>query len=254
MKVRCALVEDSLAEACPLPRSRSSASTCLRESRGRSLTTAFALRPLAHPTELLVRPPRRPAHRPSTCVPARRTTHPPTCSRDSFVAWRTTTPSWPAAHEDAGASTLLGQMQEIAVAGAERGNLNYCQCDKLALVLSRRSARGAAMTATISTQQEWFSNYVSATMSVLGVHAPDRDGDLPVQGSTSRGWVRVQTDEPWGVRVFACAAYGVQAKVAVLKEINAVNLAVRGARVVLDKDGYVWVEYLLFADAVNTDN
>jgi hypothetical protein len=110
------------------------------------------------------------------------------------------------------------------------------------------------MTATITTQQEWFSNYVSATMSVLGVHAPDADGDLPVQGSTSRGWVRIQTDEPWGVRVFACAAYGVPAKVAVLKEINAVNLAVRGARVVLDKDGYVWVEYLLFADAVNTDN
>src|SRR3954451_3398198 len=245
MKVRCALVEDSLAEACPLPRSRSSASTCLRESRGRSLTTAFALRPLAHPTELLVRPPRRPAHRPSTCVPARGTTHPPTCSRDSFVAWRTTTPSWPAAHEDVGASTLLGQMQEIAVAGAERGNLSYCQCDKLALVLSRRSARGAAMTATISTQQEWFSNYVSATMSVLGVHAPDADGDLPVHGDMCTAWVRVETEEPWGVRVFALAAQGVPEKVGVLKELNALNLADRTLHAFLVK-GRVFVEYLLF--------
>lgn len=110
------------------------------------------------------------------------------------------------------------------------------------------------MTATISTQQEWFSSYVSATMSMLGVHAPDADGDLPVQGGTSRGWIRVQTDEPWGVRVFACAAYGVPAKAAVLKEVNAVNLAIRGARVVLDEQGYVWVDDLLFADAVNIVN
>ena len=110
------------------------------------------------------------------------------------------------------------------------------------------------MTATISTQHAWFDNYVSATMSVLGVHAPDADGDLPVQGTTSRGWVRVEAKEPWGVRVFALAAHGVPVKMAVLKEINAVNLSVRGIRSVLTKDGNVWVEYLLFADAVDTDN
>ena len=109
------------------------------------------------------------------------------------------------------------------------------------------------MTATISTQQEWFSNYVSATMSTLGVHAPDADGDLPFTGDTARGWVRVETSEPWGVRVFAMAAYGVPSKAAVLREINAANLADRGVRVVLAPNGSVMVDFLVLADAVNTD-
>lgn len=109
------------------------------------------------------------------------------------------------------------------------------------------------MTATISTQHEWFSNYVSATMSILGVHAPDDDGDLPIHGKTSRGWVRVEAKEPWGVRVFALAAHGVPTKAAVLKEINAANLSVRGLRAVVTKDGNVYVDHLLLADAVNTD-
>ena len=109
------------------------------------------------------------------------------------------------------------------------------------------------MTGTISTQHEWFSNYVSALMSTLGVHAPDADNDLPVRGTTSRGWVRVETKEPWGVRVFALAAHGLPEKAAVLKEINAVNRSVRGIQAVLTKDGNVWVEYLVLADAVNTD-
>lgn len=110
------------------------------------------------------------------------------------------------------------------------------------------------MTATISTRHDWFSNYVSATMSMLGVHAPDDDGDLPFHGKTSQGWVRLDVKEPWGVRVFALAAHGVPAKAAVLKEINAANLSVRGLRAVLTKDGNVYVDHLLFADAVNTDN
>jgi hypothetical protein len=86
------------------------------------------------------------------------------------------------------------------------------------------------------------------------VHAPDDDGDLPIHGRTSVGKVRLDLKEPWGVRVLALAAQGVPAKAAVLKEINAANLSVRGIRVVLRKDGNVWVEYLLFADAVSTDN
>ena len=91
-------------------------------------------------------------------------------------------------------------------------------------------------------------------MSILGVHAPDDDGDLPIHGKTSRGKVRLDIKEPWGVRVLALAARGVPMKAAVLKEINAANLSVRGIRVVLRKDGNVRVEYLLFADAVTTDN
>lgn len=109
------------------------------------------------------------------------------------------------------------------------------------------------MTASISTQQEWFSNYVSATMSILGVHAPDADGDLPVHGETCFGWVRVETVEPWGVRVFALAAHGVPEKAAVLKELNAVNLAERTVHTFLVA-GRVFVEHLLLADAVNTES
>ena len=110
------------------------------------------------------------------------------------------------------------------------------------------------MTATISTQQEWFSNYVSSTMSILGVHEPDADGDLPVSGDTCMAWVRTETSEPWGVRVFAMAAKNVPAKAAVLKEINAANTADRAMRVVLAANGSVMVDYLVLADAVNTDN
>lgn len=109
------------------------------------------------------------------------------------------------------------------------------------------------MTATISTQAEWFDNYVSSTMSILGVHAPDGDGDLPVRGRTSPGWVRVETREPWGVRVFAYAATGVPARTPVLTELNAVEASDRLVRVHLTRDGIVVVEHLLLADAVGTD-
>lgn len=109
------------------------------------------------------------------------------------------------------------------------------------------------MTATLSTQAEWFSNYVSSTMSVLGVHEPDSDGDLPVRGVTSPGWVRVQTHQPWGARIFAYAATGVPAKVAVYKELNAAMLADRAVRVFLTDTGAVVVDQLVLADAVGTD-
>lgn len=109
------------------------------------------------------------------------------------------------------------------------------------------------MTATISTQQEWFRNYVSATMSVLSVHEPDADGDLPVSGETCLTWVRTETSEPWGVRVFALAARDVPLKAAVYKEVNAANTADRAIRVVLAANGSLMVDYLIFADAVNTD-
>lgn len=109
------------------------------------------------------------------------------------------------------------------------------------------------MTATISTQAEWFSNHVSATMSVLGVHEPDSDGDLPVRGVTSAGWVRAATQEPWGARVFAYAATGVPAKAAVYKELNVVTVTDRAVRVYLTPDGTVVVDQLVLADAVNTD-
>ena len=110
------------------------------------------------------------------------------------------------------------------------------------------------MTATVSTQQEWFSNYVSSTMSILGVHEPDADGDLPVSGDTCMAYVRTETKDPWGVRVFAIAARNVPAKAAVFKEINATTIADRAMRVFLAPTGHLVVDYLLLADAVNTDN
>lgn len=77
------------------------------------------------------------------------------------------------------------------------------------------------MTAKTSTQQEWFSNYASSTMSILGAHAPDADGDLPVSGETCMAWVPTETSDPWGVRVFALAARNPPLKAAVYKEIRA---------------------------------
>lgn len=109
------------------------------------------------------------------------------------------------------------------------------------------------MTATTSTQQEWFSNCVSATMSILACtpRTPTATYRCPAtpawRGSASR------RASP-GVRVFAMAAHSVPAKAAVFKEINAANTADRALRVVLASNGSVMVDYLLLADAVNTDN
>ena len=109
------------------------------------------------------------------------------------------------------------------------------------------------MTATLSTQAEWFSNYVSSTMSILGIHEPDGDGDLPVRGVTSAGWVSIETHQPWGARVFAYAATGVPAKLAVYKELHAAMAADRAVRVHLTAEGTVVVDQLVLADAVGTD-
>ena len=112
------------------------------------------------------------------------------------------------------------------------------------------------MSVTATTQHDWFNNFVSATMAMILPEpvVPDTDGDIPVHGTTAEAWVRVEAREPWGVRVFALAALGVPAKAAVLREINAVNLADRGVRVLLAPNGSVMVDYLLFADAVTQDN
>src|SRR4051794_10541805 len=112
------------------------------------------------------------------------------------------------------------------------------------------------MSVTATTQHDWFHNFVSAMMAMILPEpvVPDSDGDIPVHGDTALAWVRVEAREPWGVRVFALAALGVPSKAAVLREINAVNLADRGVRVVLTTAGSVMVDYLLFADAVTQDN
>jgi hypothetical protein len=112
------------------------------------------------------------------------------------------------------------------------------------------------MSVTPTTQHEWFHSFVSALMSTIVPEpvVPDSDGDIPVHGDTAQAWVRVEAREPWGVRVFALAAVDVPAKAAVLREINAANVADRGVRVILTPNGSVMVDYLLFADAVTQDN
>lgn len=112
------------------------------------------------------------------------------------------------------------------------------------------------MSVSPATQHDWFNHVVSALMATILPEpwAPDSDGDIPVRGDTAQAWVRVEAREPWGVRVFALAAVGVPVKAAVLREINAANVADRGVRVVLTPTGSVIVDYLLFADAVSQDN
>ena len=112
------------------------------------------------------------------------------------------------------------------------------------------------MSVTETTQHQWFQTYVRTLMSaILGEPAQqDGDGDFFVTGDTAQAWVRVETSEPLGVQVFAIAATGVPAKLAVLREINEANLADPAIRVVLPSHGSLMVDYRLFADAVTEDN
>ncbi len=112
------------------------------------------------------------------------------------------------------------------------------------------------MSVTDTTQHQWFRSYVQTLMSAI-LEEPaqqDADGDYSVQGETAQAWVRVDTNEPLGVQVFAIAATGVPAKLGVLREINDANLADPAIRVVLPPHGSLMVDYRLFADAVTEDN
>lgn len=68
---------------------------------------------------------------------------------------------------------------------------------------------------------------------IWGVHRLeiDGDGDYPFQARAAVGWVRVETQLPVLVRVFAHAAYDVKRSAALLQEINAVNARARLATV-----------------------
>ena len=111
------------------------------------------------------------------------------------------------------------------------------------------------MTVTISTQQEWFSNYVSATMSILGVHAPDADGDLAGPGRDVPGVGPRSRPRALGrARVRAGGATACPPKAAVYKEINAATWPTAACGSSWPTNGSVMVDYLLLADAVNTDN
>jgi hypothetical protein len=102
----------------------------------------------------------------------------------------------------------------------------------------------------------WFHNYVRDVLGEVVDHPvlADSDGDFPVHGETSTGWVRPEPTTPWGVQIIVYAALAVPVKAATLKEINQINLAERLVKVVLLPEGVVVVNLRLFADAVTEEN
>jgi hypothetical protein len=78
----------------------------------------------------------------------------------------------------------------------------------------------------------------------------DADGDYPFQAKASVGWVRIETQHPTLVRVFAHAAYDVKRSAALLQEINAVNARARLATVCWSH-GVVSVHGALPVDAIS---
>ena len=112
------------------------------------------------------------------------------------------------------------------------------------------------MSVSTHTQQRWFASHVQSLMSMIqGEPAePDGDGDFPVHGTSAQGWVRPERGGPLGVHVFAPAAHGLPRRLAVFREINEANAADPASRVVLHDDGWLVVDYRLFADAVTEDN
>jgi hypothetical protein len=112
------------------------------------------------------------------------------------------------------------------------------------------------MSITAYTERQWFLSHVRAAMSaILGEPAEsDVDGDFPVQGETTRAWVRADASDLWGAQIFALAANGVSMYDGALREINEVNLHESAIKVSIDSDGMVWVMYRLLADAVTEDN
>jgi hypothetical protein len=78
----------------------------------------------------------------------------------------------------------------------------------------------------------------------------DGDGDYPFRSASSVGWVRVEPQRPVLVRVFAHAAYEVKRSVALLKEINALNVRSRFATVCW-AGGVVSVHSALPAESVD---
>ena len=111
------------------------------------------------------------------------------------------------------------------------------------------------MDVRTSTKRRWLRSHVAALLTTITGDpvTPDEDGDYPVRGETSQGWVRLSTGDPWGVHVFAHAAQGVPPRAAVLREVNEHNVAHRGTRVLWAKPGLVVVDCFVFADAVTEE-
>ena len=108
---------------------------------------------------------------------------------------------------------------------------------------------------TTETQTLWFKSYVRTLLTEILEHdvEPDSDGDFPVRGETSNGWVRPEVSGLWGVHIFVHAAHGVPGKAAVLKEINEINLTEPLVKLLLH-EGVVMATLRLLADAVTAEN
>jgi Putative bacterial sensory transduction regulator len=112
------------------------------------------------------------------------------------------------------------------------------------------------MSVSVESHRAWFISHLQRMLSeALDIDVePDDDGDFPIQGETSRGWVRPICDGPWGVQIFVMAAHGVPDRVAVLRELNDVNASDMAVRVSRFADGTVMASYFLVAEGLGADN
>ena len=61
----------------------------------------------------------------------------------------------------------------------------------------------------------------------------DLDDDYPFRYGTAACWVSLLEGSNWGVRVFAHAAHGLKTSAKLLREVNALNVQSRWARLAL---------------------
>lgn len=108
----------------------------------------------------------------------------------------------------------------------------------------------------MAVEHEWLRAYVEKCMrSVLECDEVtlDADGDVMFRSGTASCWASVQECEPAMVVVFAHAATGVKPSVAVLREVNELNLRALSGTVTL-VSGTITVRQSLLASSVSVES
>ncbi len=108
----------------------------------------------------------------------------------------------------------------------------------------------------MASEIELVRAYVEKCLLELSEDRPlvtDEDGDFPYRFGTGAGWVMVVEGSPLMVRVVAHAAYGLKSSVALLREINELNLRAVTGQVALTESGVLVVSQTLLASAITCD-
>lgn len=103
----------------------------------------------------------------------------------------------------------------------------------------------------------WFEAHVEKCLTAMTNGAEvvvDDDGDYVIGWEPARVYLRVQREPYWSAEVFTCAAMGLQPKVAVLREINDLNLRLASATALLTPQGSVVIKQRVHCDGVTADS